>query len=123
MLKKQISWVFHVDSQFKESSIYDMIIRRDLLGELGITLHLSDKTVTWETDTIPMKDKGTLNSQDALAEVYLSANKPENILDEFLRSTKILDAEDKPAILEEAAQMCENLSQETTSITLIIPKI
>jgi Aspartyl protease len=70
-LKKQVSWKFHVDDSSKSSSTYDMIIGRDLLGELGIILNFNDHTLTWDTDTIPMKDKGTLNTQDALLEVYL----------------------------------------------------
>jgi hypothetical protein len=49
-LKKQISWVFHVDNRFESSSTYDMIIGQDLLGELGIILNFNDKTVTWDTD-------------------------------------------------------------------------
>jgi len=52
-LRKQISWVFHVDDRSESSSTYDMIIGRDLLGELGIILNFNDKTVTWDTDTIP----------------------------------------------------------------------
>ena len=111
-LKKQISWVFHVDDRSKASSTYDMIIGRDLLGELGIILNFNHKTVTWDTDTIPMKDRGTLNSQNALTEVYLSANEPQSLVKELSRSTKILDAEYKPAILEEVIQLCDNLSTE-----------
>ena len=95
-LKKQICWVFHVDDRSKASSTYDMIIGRDLLGELGIILNFNHKTVTWDTDTIPMKDRGTLNSQNALTEVYLSANEPQSLVKELSRSTKILDAEYKP---------------------------
>jgi Aspartyl protease len=45
-LKKQISWVFHVDDRSESSSTYDMIIGRDLLGELGIILNFNNKTVT-----------------------------------------------------------------------------
>jgi hypothetical protein len=89
-----------------------MIIGRDLLGELGILLNSNDKTVTWDTDTMPMKDRGTLNSKDALTEVYLSANEPQSLVNELSRSTKILDAEYKPAILEDVIQMCENLNTE-----------
>jgi hypothetical protein len=33
-------------------------------------------------------------------------------MDEFSCSTKILDAEDKPAILEEVTKTCENLNEE-----------
>ena len=111
-LRKQISWVFHVDDRSESSSTSDMIIGRDLLGELGIILNFNDKTVTWDTDTIPMKDRGTLATQESLIEVYLSANEPQTLVDEFSRSTKILDAEYKPAILDEVIKMCENLNQE-----------
>jgi hypothetical protein len=40
-----------------------MIMVRDLLGELGIIMNFNDHTVTWDTDTIPMKgrDKGLIH--------------------------------------------------------------
>jgi hypothetical protein len=62
-LKKQISWIFHVDGRSESSSTYDMIIGQYLLEDLGIILNFNDKTVTWDTDTIPMKDRGTLNTE------------------------------------------------------------
>jgi hypothetical protein len=68
-LKKQISWAFHVDDCSESSSTYDMIICRDLLGELGIIMNFNDHMVTWDTDTIPMKDRGTLSSVQALIEI------------------------------------------------------
>jgi hypothetical protein len=92
-LKKQISWTFHVDDRSKESSTYDMIIRQDLLGELGIILNFNNHTVTWDTDIIPMNDKGTLNTQEALVEVYLVSTEPQSLVDKISCSTKILDAE------------------------------
>jgi hypothetical protein len=60
-LKKQMcsSWAFHVDDSSESSSTYDMIMGRDLLGELGIFMKFNDHTVTWDTDTIPMKDRYT----------------------------------------------------------------
>ena len=111
-LRKQISWVFHVDDRSESSSTYDMIIGQDLLGELGIILNFNDKTVTWDTETIPMKDRGTLTTQESLIEVYLTTNEPQTLVDEFSRSTKILVAKYKPAILDEVIKMCENLNQE-----------
>jgi hypothetical protein len=70
---------------------------RDLLGELRIIMNFNDHTVTWNTDTIPMKDRntGTLSSVEALIEVYMSVNEPQTLRDEYSRSTKILDAEHK----------------------------
>jgi hypothetical protein len=70
-----------------------MIIGQDLLGELGIIMNFNDHTVNWDTDTIPMKDRGTLSSVEALIEVYISANEPQTLRDEYSRATKILDAE------------------------------
>jgi hypothetical protein len=59
-----------------------------------------------------MKDRGSLNSQKAITEIYLTANEPQRLMDEFSCSTKILDAEYKPAILEEVTKACENLNEE-----------
>jgi hypothetical protein len=113
-LKKQISWKFHVDDQSKASDTYGMIIGRDLLGKLGIIPYFNDKTVTWDTDTISMKDRGRAlcNFQKATTEIYSAANEPQSLMDKFSRSTKIIDAEYKPAILEEVIKTCENLSDE-----------
>jgi hypothetical protein len=47
-----------------------------------------------------MKDRGTLNTQESLFEVYLASNEPQRLVDGFSCSTKILDAEYKFAITE-----------------------
>jgi hypothetical protein len=36
-----------------------LVINRDLLEESGIIMNFNDHTVTWDTDTIPMKDRDT----------------------------------------------------------------
>jgi hypothetical protein len=77
-LKKQISWEFHVDEQ---SKAYGMIIGRDLLGKLGIILKFNDKTVTWDTGTIPMIHRGLLNSQKANTFIYFTVNELQSLLD------------------------------------------
>jgi hypothetical protein len=72
-LKKQMcsSWAFDVDDRSESSSTYNMIIGRDLLGELGIIMNFNDHSVTWDTDTIPMKDRNTctLSSVETLIEM------------------------------------------------------
>jgi hypothetical protein len=101
-----------------------MIMCQDHLGKLGIILNFNDHTFTWDTDTIPMNDRGTLNSQNALLEVYLPSNQPQSLVNEFSRSTKILDAKYRPVILEDVVQMCDNLnSKGTTSAAKITPKV
>jgi hypothetical protein len=61
-----------------------------------------------------MKDRDTctLSSLEALIEVYMSANKPQTLKDEYSRATKILDAEYKPASLDNLIKTCENLHVE-----------
>jgi hypothetical protein len=46
-----------------------------------------------------MKDRdiSTPSSVEALIEVYMSANEPQTLRDEYSQATKILDAEYKPA--------------------------
>jgi hypothetical protein len=60
-LKKQVcsSCVFHVDNRSESSSTHDMIMVQDLLGELGIIMKFNDHMVTWDSNTIPMKDRDT----------------------------------------------------------------
>jgi hypothetical protein len=64
-----------------------MITDRELyvLGELGIIMNFNDHTITWDTDTIPMKDRDTytLSSVEALIEVYMIANEPQTLRDEY----------------------------------------
>jgi hypothetical protein len=61
-----------------------------------------------------MKDRNTctLSSGVALIEVYLRANEPQTLRDEYSRVTKILDAEYKPASLDDVIKTCENLNIE-----------
>jgi hypothetical protein len=46
---------------------------RDFLGELGIIMNFNDHTISWDTDTIPMKDRDTctLSSVEALIDRFL----------------------------------------------------
>jgi hypothetical protein len=48
-----------------------MIMGLDLLGELGIIMNFNVPMVTWDTATIPMKDRdnSTLSSVEALIEM------------------------------------------------------
>jgi hypothetical protein len=104
----------YVDDRSESSSTYDMIIGqgRDLLGELGIIMNFNDHTVTWDTDNIPMNDRRPLSSVEALIEIYMSGNEPQTLRDEYSWATTILDAEYKPASLDDVIKTCENLYVE-----------
>jgi hypothetical protein len=60
-------------------------------------MNFNDHTVTWDTDTIPMKDRDTctLSSVEALIEVFMITNEPQTLRDEYSQATKILDADYK----------------------------
>jgi hypothetical protein len=47
-----------------------------------------------------------------MIEVYLSANEPKILRGEYSRDTKILDAEYKPASLDDYIKVCENIHVE-----------
>jgi hypothetical protein len=93
-----------------------LALEQDILGELDIIMNFNNHTVTWDTDTIPMKDRdtNTLSSVEALIEVYLSANEPQTLRDEYSRATKILDADYKQtsARLDDVIKTCDNLHVE-----------
>jgi hypothetical protein len=48
-------------------------------------MNFNDHTVTWYTETIPVKDRDTctLSSVEALIEVYMSENEPQTLTGEF----------------------------------------
>jgi hypothetical protein len=46
-------------------------------------LNFQDKTVSWDTDTIPMREKGNLKTLKLLTEGYLRANKPKLVEEEY----------------------------------------
>ena len=52
----------------------------------------------------------------------MTANEPQTLVEKISRSTKILDAEYKPAVLDEVIKMCENLNQEEQHQLLQIPQ-
>jgi hypothetical protein len=112
------SWSFYVDDRSESSSTFDMIMGRDLLGELGIIMNFNDHTVTWDTENWHSSNEGqiyrTLSSAKDLIEVYLSTNEPQTLRDKYSQATNIIDAEYKQtsASLDDVIKTCENLHIE-----------
>jgi hypothetical protein len=79
-------------------------------------MNFIDHTVTWDTDNTKYSNErqrySTLSSVETLIEVYMNANEPQTLRDEYSRATKILDAEYKPASLDNVIKTCENLHVE-----------
>jgi predicted aspartyl protease len=60
-----VKWKFHVDSSKNATkSRYDMILGRDLLEQLPLDIKFSDKTISWQEVTIPMKLVDQLDNQN-----------------------------------------------------------
>ena len=68
---KVINWTVHVDDQTDPTkSKYDMIIGSDLLSELKIDLLYSQQQIVWDEVVVPMKDRGTISSEELLQDIY-----------------------------------------------------
>jgi hypothetical protein len=64
----------------------------------GIIINFNGHTVTWDTDTIPIKDRDTCTSSsvEALIEVYLSAKEPQMLsLDDVIKRCENLHVEEQ----------------------------
>jgi hypothetical protein len=57
------------------------------------------------------RDTCTFSSKEALIEVYMSANQPQTVRNQYSQATKILVAEYKqtPESLDDVIKTCENL--------------
>jgi len=68
---KVINWTVHVDDQTDPTKAkYDMIIGSDLLSELKIDLLYSQQQIVWDEVVVPMKDRGTISSEELLQDIY-----------------------------------------------------
>jgi hypothetical protein len=95
---KKITWTFHLANSIG----YDMIVGRDLLDELGMTLDFKNHIMTWDSAEVPMKDPQNLH-------IHIPE---ENLSTEMDRIHKILDAKYAPANLEQLVNQCTHLHQQ-----------
>jgi hypothetical protein len=89
---------------------------QDLLGESGMIMNFNDHTFTRDTDnwyySTERRRYSILSSVEALIEVYMTANEPKMLRDEYSLATKILDADYKPESLDDVIKTSENLHVE-----------
>ena len=90
---KTVTWICHVDdTTARDKSKYDMIIGMDCMTELGIYVNTDNKTICWDGDTIPLKEKGYIDSLPTLQLMYEGAIDNSDLKDLLTRQSKILDA-------------------------------
>jgi hypothetical protein len=123
-LKKQTysCRAFHVDDRSESSSKNDMIIGNQPRSPWRIR---HNHELQWPYSHLgywqyfnQRQRYSTLSSIEALIEVYMSANEPQTLRDEYSWATKSLDAEYKHilASLDDVIKTCENLHVEEHNI-------
>jgi hypothetical protein len=102
---------------------------QDLLRDSGIMMNFNEHTVTWDTDTIHYSNErqrhSTLSSVENLIDVYMIANEPQTLRDEYSRDTKILDADYKQgsASLDDVIKTCKKLHvEEQLQLEILLQK-
>jgi hypothetical protein len=98
-----VEWNVHVA---KDTGIYEAVIGRDLLRELGITLNFKDNTLTWDDSTIHMRT----NLSKAATDYFIRDSK--ELEDSTARIKRILDAKYEKADLKEVVQKCTHLTTD-----------
>jgi hypothetical protein len=122
---KAIEWDHHVDSMLCPHC-YDMILGRDVMSELGITLDFKDQTMTWDDSTVNMKDPDTLSDLlDPVNDFYWNEymNETEALQEASACLKKVLDAKYEAAVLDEVIRACEYLdSNEQQQLLALLCK-
>ena len=100
---------------------YDMIMRLDLMTELGIIINCRDKVVEWEEAKIAMTSTESPLTRRQLKAALLSTEEPASTTSERDRLVKILDADYQAANLPEVVEQSENLngSQKASLLKLL----
>ena len=110
MNTKRLEWNVHVDQSDHESSTYDMIIGRDLLGTLGMGLMFSDNIIKWDEATIPMINPSIFhpdNKETYFNEMFYIADPSTT---EAERIQCITDIKYSPADLDKICEECTTLT-------------
>jgi hypothetical protein len=121
--KKSISWVVHVDQHtHPTTAMYDMIIGMDCMCSLGIYVNTDEKVITWEGNSIPLKERGKLQEPGLLHYLYsMTIDASPVLLEAEERQSRILDANYEKIDPDSYVQGLNHLSpneQEQLSMTL-----
>ena len=91
---KMVSTIVHVDDTTPtKKAAYDIIIGMDLMIELGITVNTASKSIDWEGQSIPLKQRGDLSESYFLQSCFHGSQQPEVLKEAEQRQNKILDAD------------------------------
>ena len=100
---RMVQWTVHVA---KTCGNYDLILGRDLMQELGLTFSFLNCTITWDENSIPMKD-----SNCTVSNSYFIHDSPA-VDNSTERVKRILDAKYEKANLTQLVKKMAYLSKE-----------
>ena len=112
--KKIIKWTFNITDS--KDLGYDIIIGRDILTELGISLSFKNKSVEWEGISIPMRDFNRIQrhrlSKYEFKAIIREMQEPIVTKEATERMVKILDSNYKKANLKTVVQGARHLNKK-----------
>jgi hypothetical protein len=104
--KRYIQYNVHVTETDDPNMTYDMIIGRDILRELGISVDFELQQSTWDSVAVPMKPANCNIGQSYFVQ-------DQGAIDEATeRIKRILDAKYEPADLDQIVQECNHLKYD-----------
>ena len=109
-----------IDKGKLEELGYDMIIGRDLLQALKMTIDFEYQVIKWEGTSVPMnKTKLVKSKKKELHAIFQLATEPKTVQEATARVSRILDAKyDKANLVEVVKNNCKHLSVERQSAIL-----
>jgi hypothetical protein len=113
-----VKWNFHADnSKHIAKNCYDVILGRDLLEQLPSDIKFSDRTMSWQEATIPMKKADELDDQN-VNETVEQCCETGHLHEVTQRTMEILDASCKMSDLRDVTSKCACLPKEERAALL-----
>ena len=103
---KTLTWEFHVDES--QTTHYDMLIGRDLLNKVGIDLLFSQRLISWDGATAPMKDPVAFKDK-SLNELATETFALDHVEEDFIQ--RMMDQKYSPADLDKEVEKSQNLTK------------
>jgi hypothetical protein len=113
---REIEWDCYVDESDPDSCLYDMIIGRDLMIELGIDICFSTAEIKWDNASIPMVSVDQLRdaSIDGFEKEILYSQDPDATDAERIQN--IVESKYCPADLRKVVNECTILDDKQKEI-------
>ncbi len=106
---RMLKWDLHVT---KDLGIFDMIIGRDIMRDLGMDVKFSTNTIEWDNSEIPLRDS------ESTVQEHFHITESDSMSDATDRLRSILDAKYEAADLKQVAAECSHLTNEEQQLLL-----